>query len=86
MFVNVSELVINKMKEYSHMSDALDIMQRLLEVSHWVPISPDVIPAVPFQTTDPFVINHLPGTCKKLPTPMEVKCQAYSFRRRMVRC
>lgn len=58
--VNISELVINKMKEYSNLSNPLDIIERLLNVSHWVPISPDVIPAVPFQTTDPFVIQSLP--------------------------
>ena len=60
-FVHISELIISKILEYSNLRNPLDIMNQLLKISHMAPISPDILPAVPFQNTDPFVIQQLPG-------------------------
>ena len=36
-------------------------MKHLLEIGHWAPICPDIIPSIPFQEGDNLVIDSIPG-------------------------
>jgi len=58
--MNIPEIMMKKMKEYSAWSDDLDILAKLLRVSHMAPIAPDIISTVPCQKSDPFTMHYLP--------------------------
>ena len=47
--------------EYSPMESEAEIVEHLIKLSHWAPICPDIIPSIPTQQRDIFVIETIPG-------------------------
>lgn len=43
------------------MESEAEIVEHLIKLSHWAPVCPDIIPSIPTQQRDIFVIETIPG-------------------------